>query len=418
MRILFVTPNSSGSGEAITAMHMGLGLARSGHEVRFFADPFTSRFLAQEFAEKVNEFSDDPRETVAEWHSALDNFKPRVVVFADYPLLFLSRRARVLLNRENWQVLDDLGVELVTLDHLGMAQGPLTLSFGPPHLELFPEHLPKLPQRMKVLLPCPLQRPVQISAVRGIPFRCWDVPLILSEARRKEIRGQFLQFSDELLVFHSVPSWAIEFCRRHGLTNYAYLTRLFQTFFTALPRAVTLISVNAGSQLPPHAGAGFRVVALGQLQPAEYDEFLLASDLMITDNRISVSLGKAVCGLIPCAVLRNSYRLPEILDRADADVQAIVLNLERDRMGAVFPYEAFPIWSQNDLNGLGLFSENPILECMALVEIYGGGETRQTLERLLTDAACREQMKDRQQNYVDMVGRLPTGGEALLSILG
>jgi hypothetical protein len=136
MKALFVTPNPSGSGEAITAMQLGRQLTRSGHEVRFFTEHFPCQFLAGSFPRKVAEFSDNAAETGTRWRSLLRDFRPSAVIFADYPLLFLRPRGRMLVEGENGKALEGLEAQLFTLDHLGMARGPLRLSFGPPHLEL------------------------------------------------------------------------------------------------------------------------------------------------------------------------------------------------------------------------------------------------------------------------------------------
>lgn len=417
MRILFVTPNSSGTGEAVSALHMGIQLGRSNHDVRYFADPFTSQVLRSSFAGAIDELSDDPGETRARWHGLLRSYKPEVVVFADYPLLFLSRRGRALVEGEAAQTLASLDAHLVTLDHLGMAQRPMMLPAGPPHLEPLPQFLPAVPQRMKILLPCPLHSPAPVPGRNGVPFRYWDPPFGLTPQRREEVRRQFLNDNDEWLIFHSVPTWAQEFCRRHRLPNYSKLTRVLEVLFHELPRPSTIVSVNGGSLLTPSAAPGLRVVNLGRLSQNEYDELLFASDLMITDNRISASLGKAVCGLVPCAALRNSYRLPELLERSDAHVRALLLEMERARLGSIFPFEVFPIWSREDLDALRVFDANPLAECMIQLEIYGGAEARSTMQELLTSRSRRQVLRNRQSAYVSLLLGLPDPGEALESML-
>jgi Family of unknown function (DUF6365) len=417
MKVLFVTPNSFGSGEAITAMQMGRQLQQFGHDVRFFSEQFPARFLAERFAGKVDVLPDDPAQAGMKWQARLGEFQPNAVVFADYPLLYLSVRGKVLLDPENWKALETVGARLFTLDHLGMARGPMTLAFGPPHFELSKAHLPALPKGMKVLLPCPINSPAPVAANRGVSFRTWDLPLNLVEARRREIRSRFLRDEGELLIFHSVPAWAAEFCRRHGITFYDYLTRLLEIYLVGLGRAVTIVSVNGGSLLRQPSVSWLRVLNLSHLKASEYDEILLASDLVLTDNRISNSLGKATCGLVPCVALHNSYRLPRVTQCDDADVRNAALDMERDCAGSVFPFEVFPIWTAEDMDALGIFRENPMARCMRQLEIFGGSETRNGLAELLTSQSAREDLRARQQEYLSMLERLRTGEEALVSML-
>jgi Family of unknown function (DUF6365) len=415
MKALFVTPNSFGSGEAITAMQIGRQLEQSGHEVRFFSEEFPARFLAERFAGKVDVLLDNPAEAGMNWRTRLDEFQPDAVVFADYPLLYLSVRGKVLLDPENWDALEAVGARLFTLDHLGMARGPMTLAFGPPHFVLSKAHLPALPKEIKVLLPCPINSAAPTN--RGTPFRSWDLPLILPEARRQEIRNQFLKDGEELLIFHSVPAWAVEFCRRHRITFYDYFTRLLEIYLAGTGRAVTIVSVNGGSLLRQSSVSWLRVLNLSHLKASEFDEILLASDLVLTDNRVSNSLGKAVCGLVPCVTLHNTYRLAQIAEGDDRDVRNIALEMERDCAGSVFPFEVFPIWTAEDMDSLGIFRENPMARCMRQLEIFGGSETRSGFAELLTSQSSREDLRVRQREYVSMLERLPTGEEALVSML-
>jgi hypothetical protein len=133
----------------------------------------------------------------------------------------------------------------------------------------------------------------------------------------------------------------------------------------------------------------------------EYARLLLSCDLLLTENAVSSSLGKAVCGGIPCALLKNSYRLPEVLERVQHDLRRIVLDMERARLGAVFPYEVFPIWGRDDIEQLGLFRENSVTAAFAAVEVFGGDAMREQLRALLVDERTRHELRAAQRRYVD-----------------
>jgi hypothetical protein len=136
----------------------------------------------------------------------------------------------------------------------------------------------------------------------------------------------------------------------------------------------------------PHDTA-VEIVSCGALPPAEFDALLAGADLVITDNAVSSTSGKAVCMLTPVARLRNSRRLIEIVDEAEPGVRAIALAMERTRPGAVFPFEVFPLWNAEDLERLGLFRENSIGHAVEPIEMFQGGCSRRVLQDLLTDCA-------------------------------
>jgi hypothetical protein len=182
-------------------------------------------------------------------------------------------------------------------------------------------------------------------------------------------------------------------------------------------RTVVVASVNGGPFLPTCSRSKLRVVNLDRLQSGDYDEIFLASDLMITDNCISNSLGKAVCGLVPSVTLRNSFRLPDIVERAHPELRNIALEMDLERAGSVFSFEVFPIWTDDDIRTLGLFTENPIEECISMLEMFGDSQIEDKFEQLLEGLTHREEVRARQQTYLSMIGKLPTGEEALLAMM-
>ena len=416
MKALFVTPNSSGSGEAITALHMGQRLASAGHQVSYLTHPYCRGFLERGAAGEVREISNADSEVQRVWERALSDFRPDLIVFADYPLLYLSRRGKRLLECLEEPALDEIDVKLATLDHLGLAQGPMTIPFGPPHCTLTAHYLPAIPGRIEILSPCPIQSPKGRSG-RQRAFRQYGGSLALDDSRRTAVRKRVLKSEDELLIFHSVPTWALKFCDRYGLPNYQYFQQLVESWLGGLGQPATVVSVNGRQLLGPSTEPNLRLLNLNRISPEEYDELLLAADLMLTDNRISSSLGKAVCGGTPCATLRNSKTLTQLFESADAPTLDIVRRMESEKPGAVFPYEVFPIWSAAELEKLCVLRDNPINECIQVLELYGGEATRERIGKLLLDDDLRAEMRGRCRAYAELLGNLPTSDQTALALL-
>ena len=169
--------------------------------------------------------------------------------------------------------------------------------------------------------------------------------------------------------------------------------------------------------MPPRNG-NLRVINLAVLPTDKYEQLLHSCDLLITDNSVSASLGKAVCSQRPSVVFRNSYSLLELLDLADEPLRNLIMEMERVRLGSIFPYEVFPIWSRADLDELGLHEENSFSTGFAAVELFGGQVTRNQLFALLINEDTRESMRQRQQVYVEHVGGLVDAYGALNQIEG
>jgi hypothetical protein len=413
MNALFITPSESGTGEAITARYMAERLKVLGHGIWFLASGLTAGLLRTEFPDAVTTFTEDRRVNQSLWSATLRRTTPDLVVFADYPLLFLASGAVPLVSAAWVDQLTDIEARLVTLDHLGYAQGPRVVYFGPPHLGLHAETFPALPSSMEIVIPCPVQGTAAIAGRRGERVRYWDAPLLLDDAERRRTRAAYLQSDDDFLVVHSTPGWAVRMAAHLGLPHYRMLPRLLERYLAGLPRPVTVVSVNDGALLPERHAPDFRIVNAAPMRPASFDALVLAADLVLTDNKVSVTLAKAACGIIPAVVLRNSFRLSALTASSDPAIVGVVEAMEWARSGSIFPHEVFPIWSPADLDELGLFSGNDYAEAITCLELFGGETTRHELVALLTDAGRRRTLADRQRAYVASLQRLPPAEQVM-----
>ena len=410
MRVLLVAPVEQGSGEIITCLHVAENLTAHGHEVLFLASDLACRYLAPRFGDKLRRLTQDGPANYLVWDDALRTFRPDVVVFADYPLLYFNTGTTPLVDQPGWQhSLDTAEACLITLDHFGFAQEEMGLFFGPPHLSLFYQKFPAIPARMRIMLPCPMHEPGVVAGRRGSPFRYWQPPLGIDDSTRRQVRGRYMIDADQWLVVHSVPNWAWRQAEAMGLPFYQYYGAILDQYLRDLPRKVTLVSVNNGILLKTPLDAGITLVNLEPLPTSEFEALLFAADLVLTENSVSIAMGKAICGLQPCAALVNRARLPVIMDRLSGRLKELVLEMEGERMGTVFPYRVFPTSMMEELERLVLYRDNSLLDAFLEVEVFGGAATREALLGLLADPATRADLRHSQQRYVD---RLKALGDA------
>lgn len=414
MRVLFVTPVEVGSGETITALHMAEQIVESGASVLFLSSAFARHFVEERFPKQIREFRSDGDCNRTLWASSLREFRPDAIVFADYPLLFFSGGVSPLSDKEEWvRSLEEVGACLITLDHTGYAQRAMGLFFGPPHLSFHYENLPAIPERMHILLPCPMHEASHVAGRKGQPFRYWNVPLTLPDDQRREMRRRYLDREDDYLIFHAVARWAWQTAEVHGIPYYQFLPEIFEYYFANLPKPVTVISVNNGTLLRQSSSSKIKIINLPSLPKSEYEALLFGSDLMITENKMSISLGKAICGLLPCATLRNSYRYRDLLRRVKGKLREVVTKMETMRPGAVYRYDVFPNGMREELEQLGLFRGNSITGGFKELEIYREEETRRELRFLLTDEATRNAIRAQQRAYVNKVQGLDDAAQVL-----
>lgn len=408
MRVLFVVPVEEGSGETVTSVHVAHQLQAAGWSVAFLGSEFALRLVPDTLEARRWPLGGDGPQNVRTWETALREFRPDVVLFADYPLMLFIRGSAPMARVPGWiEALDRVDAALVTFDHFGFAQQTVPLFLGPPHLGLSAQHFEPLPPRMRVLRPCPMHEPEPRAGVAGEPFRSCPLPLRLPAARRRAVRARWLGANgDGLLVFHSVPHWAWRHAEQLKLALYDVLPRLLERHLGPLAGRVTFVSSNNGHLLQPPAGARLRITNLGPVPVATFEELLYAADLVLSENGLSISIGKAVCAQQAAAVFRNSFRLAELSACADAELLEVLRHLEDRRLGAVFPFDAFPTVTPGDVEAIGIYDRNTLTEGFARLELFGGPDTADAMQRLLTDRRTRDALHERQQAYVDKLSRL------------
>jgi Family of unknown function (DUF6365) len=418
MRVLLVTPVENGSGETITSVHIGQDLRRAGNDVVYLASSFARKFIEPVLPGTAVELGSDGSDNLNLWRRTVADFSPDAVVFADYPLMSMPFGVAPMLKSPGWKAaLDDYPGILITLDHFGFAQREMALFFGPPHLTPFQYHrFEAIPERMEILLPCPMHEPLDVPCRRGLPFRYWDAPLAISAETKASVRSQYLGGRDEFLILHSVPNWAWQAAEMMQIPLYRYLPILLDRYFGDLPKPVTVVSVNNGKLLDPEKAPRIRIVNLSPLSVAEFEALVFAADLMVTENRVSISCGKAVCGFQTCATLVNRLSTLELVDSADPVVRKVVAAMEGHRFASVYPFEVFPCGMVEMLHEIILYQGSSLPTTFCDLEIFGGEETTRLFHRLLTEDELRGRLRAAQEYYVGNLARLPRASEAIAAL--
>jgi hypothetical protein len=128
-------------------------------------------------------------------------------------------------------------------------------------------------------------------------------------------------------------------------------------------------------------------------------------------------MGKAVCGLQPAAVLKNSHGVLELMQACTDPVREIVCTMERERLGSVFPFDVYPTGMRDTLENIVLYRDNALTRGFAELEVFGGEATRQALTALLTDGATRAELQANQRRYVDELNAIDDGVTVLERIV-
>jgi hypothetical protein len=222
-------------------------------------------------------------------------------------------------------------------------------------------------------------------------------------------------------------TWQAELAEQRNLHLSEFFTELLALYVDDLPRPVTLASVSDRHQLPPPADSRkLKVVNLPNLPPNAYQTLLLSADLILTDNEISYSVGRAV-GHTPAMVLVNSFTVRDLFRREGTDgrLGRLISDVETKWPGSIFPHAIYPLPLQKDAltawrakdegeggrrNGalpvsrtrLGRMASSPFLRA----ELYGGRETKEVFHRVLLDPAARQELQQHEHSYLDRLNQV------------
>ncbi len=407
-KILFVTPVESGSGETISALHAADRIAARGGSVAFVSSTFASRFLIPKYRDVLYVLTNSREKNGKIWMTALQKFRPDCIVFADYPLMYFSSGSARIMDREKLaDHLQRLDCRLASFDHAFWGQKGRGMYFGPSHLSFCYETWPDVPESMALYLPCPMHEPRERSWRKGMAYRNWDVPRTLTAKRRRAIRAEYLEDGRKHLIFHSIPDWAVRMSRRHRLPLYKFLGEILEYHLGNLAGATTLVSVNKGKALRQTRARKLRIVNLPYLEKTAFEELQLSADLYLTENRVSLSMGKAICGLIPSVVMRNTRTYRELVNRLSGPIYTLITRMEGGRPGSIYPFDIYPSGGQREFETLGLYRENSLVDCFFDLELFDEDETPDRLQEILTDRKTRNALREKQYRYVDRVGKLP-----------
>lgn len=321
LRLLFVTPCEYSAGEAVTAVHVARNARDRGCDVAFLASPFTAALIEGALPGVTTILTGDRFEN----RRLLERFEVDRIVFADWAQMFFSSGAALIGEGD---YLASLGEKIVALDHLGYAAAPRPLLFGPEKRE---ERMIPPPETAQILLPCPIHDPSDPR--RGSAFRYWDPPR-LSQQERRALRGQFLQPGEKKLIVHAAPTWAWLYAEGLRSPYYHRLPEFLAQLFAGSD--ATVVMIRAGLPAARASQGSLSFVTLPAVAAADFEKLIAASDLFVTENAVSVSLGKAVLSCVPSILLANSF------ERED-----------------YFPWEVFPIFPKSELDLLGIYSRSP-----------------------------------------------------------
>jgi len=402
MRHLFLAPLGSAFGEVLQGVRLAAGLRRAGHDVVFLAPA------------RLHTLVDSAPVTFGRIDMAL----PRL----DQQLPGLLRRLRcdtlVLVDAAAvGKVVRALGlaptaftradVPVIALDCWNLPEIPLRWDYGS-HSEILGPEFHRLKRR---LLPVPVAPPDVVGGFAALPV----LPQ-LSDAERRRDRAELGLSDDDRLILWPSATWQHAENQTHPrLSRLAgALPGLILPHLAKLGRRVKILHVGP---LPfaPAETRGYRFMP--QVEPRRFERLVTAADLLLSFNAVATSLATGVAARVPI-VLGTSALAAETMDDAERALGPRLAPAVRAWIAANLPLHAMRAWPLG-LDALlrATLADNPFYTAMRVADPLDEGGFVAACAELLFEPAAAAALRQRQEDYQERVGSLPSGTERFLSLL-
>ncbi|MCI0444559.1 DUF6365 family protein [bacterium] len=244
-------------------------------------------------------------------------------------------------------------------------------------------------------------------------YNAMPAPTVVSEQDKKQTRQDLGIGNDEKLLLMVGAKWqSPSFWQDIHIRKAAMrVPNLISYYVSRIPN-VRLIHIGPE---PYHIDRSLegRYHWFNQLEPKRYQSILASADLFLTCNVSSNTLASALVLGIPSLLLRNSFRVRSV-EEAIAQIPEKPSEKLLNWLKSTVPINCFYNWPGGYYRLLSrLLQNNPYCETFATAELFFENEVIEQCHKLLYDVTSREQTKQRQLEYVNLVRSLPSGADLI-----
>lgn len=402
-RIVIVVLSELSSGELTIGYEFGSRLDRTKYEVTFLIHEKFASYLEDKKEAyvilNVNVGALHNKQTVVQF---IHDYQPNYLLISD---VFTTEYSR-LWSGITIQLLKSFQIPILGIDEYQY----LSTKYTPDYYGGVFEALPHLLNECDFIIRnCPLNCERQNKEENIKCFSLYDKHLNLSEEDKRKVRNELGIKENQKLVFYASSSWEeINFHKTPSLGKLIkWLPSILENYFMDIGEDIKLLHVGPKSwEMRMDMEGKFEYQNFSYCKPSDFDRYLLASDLFITTNVVSVTLSKAIYGNVPSIVFQN-YKCIEFanlintLKKRPHWYQIMAMDLK-----FVYPFRAgFFGWYRLLEKVL---EENDYEQSYETVQLFKYNEV---IEKLRTYLFCEDEIDDlkrRQTSYIDKILELPS----------
>jgi hypothetical protein len=408
-KVLFIAPAYLGTGETVNALIVADQLSMKKVECTFVVSPYGENLLkGKPFASFT--FTDDKRKNIKTIKDMIKKEDFDVVVIADYYLFSLSRELHAFL----WiNFLEDIGVTTLAFDSMGLGR-----EFPSRNYVVLPNLFPPPTHNIQYTVPSFVEAILfpspPFSGSENTPDvycgRLYEEDFSTLSYDRGTLREE-LGVDEKKLIFHPIPKWSISTLGVSSPGYYPLMADIVSMHLAQMDVDAQIVCINPSHNTLYRPTGRIQVNPFTYLPYGTFMKYLFSSDLMITDNILSATMGKAILNRVPVFYLANTYSMEEVLSRKNTGEET--LSLVEKHMEGRSDFPVLPFWvTFKKANGV-----QDVLETFIQEELFNSSAVYKKMKDILTDSHAQETLRSRQDEYIRKIQTLPTLAEIVLSFM-
>lgn len=412
MKAIFIAPGGMGSGEMITAMTVAQQLIEKGVKCSFATLKSGAQFLqGKKFDTFI--FGPDKKKNILRFQDYIKKYSPNIIIFADYYLFHIDKNLRKFL----WfGFLEDLNIPILSFDNLGLGRTYPSVPFI-----ISPECFPSRKYKIDFAVP---------SWVKSIISPCPP----FTPCKRKDLQFGRIYDTKKLTRYHNegpikivwpIPKWSLintALDKTLDKTPYYYMVAsLLMWYLKNLNAKIELFCISPQSAFFSRCliPSKIRLHLYHFLPPDQYITLLSSSDLLVTDNIISSTIGKAVLANIPVILLTNSLKIfkngdeikilnPKgfsLIPEFKELMRIVIKNLEQ-----IYGQYFYTLCDR-------IYKDSLFVDTFLQAEMFDAQGTKEIFQNVLFNTEFKENLKAKQNIYIKKISNIPTMSELVLEYL-
>jgi hypothetical protein len=299
---------------------------------------------------------------------------------------------------------------VIAIDTWDYKNSGSVLDFAHNETKRIPPWIEQLPLR---LLPVPFIRPEKRKGIYASPM----AKVSISGRTRRQIRANLNIPDDHKIILFCSADWQhTEYANQHCLRLRNELPVLMAFYINQLGNHVHLVHVGM-QKCTFDALLGDRYHWLNKLNAKDFETLFGSIDLFLSANISARSLTRAIVSGIPAIVLSNSHMInsmEEVDHLENPNLPSFLVQWIRKAL-PIYPFHMWPLGFYNFLKPI--LKANPYMETICVADLLDSQKVIQSLNDLLFNQSARDEMRNKQEEYLTTISALPMASDYINDFL-